>query len=59
MNIICDVKIDVYICEPHFDNLTSFDILTHYLNHLSPSKAGGQGGAQRVHAICNQCMYVP
>ena len=58
MTFICDVKIEVNMCESHyinlfffvnllhspwffkiwhlFDNLTSFGILTDYLNHLSP-----------------------
>ena len=70
VTILCDVKIDVNICEPHcvnffffvnllhslgvwffdiwhiFDNLTSFDILKHYLNHLSSSEAEVKVGSR-------------
>ena len=49
MNLI--VSIYFFYCEPppqsrcliSFYNLTSFDILAHYLNHHSLSEAGGQG----------------
>ena len=42
MTFMCDVKIDVNICEPHYVNLIFFVNLLHgpdvWLFHLSPSQ---------------------
>ena len=63
VTIICDIKIDINICEPHyvnffvkllhspcvkmFDIWHLFDNLTHYLNHLSLSQGVSLGGVKR------------